>query len=275
MNARRYGRWLVMLIVLSILSTPIAAQGDSHTVRYDNIRFSFPSSLATGIQVETIEANPLTLPEEQFWYAHYPEHIRFSFLNYLDGSEFRLPYLIAGPQILVYSTDSMREFGYDFVDQPNALESLLRERPDLSAYVGTSARPPEIRLPFLPWVNSGQMLRSHPQYVEIAGVGSGIRYVTRHSQEADHLTDRQIFYTFQGIMADGAYYVSAIFPVKTGVLPEEVDTSDIDWNEFAANYSDHYLPQAFAQINSLPDEAFNPSLNTLDTLIQSIAFETE
>jgi len=98
--------------------------------------------------------------------------------------------------------------------------------------------------------------------------------VTRHSQEADHLTDRQIFYTFQGIMADGAYYVSAILPVKTGVLPEEVDTSDIDWDEFAANYSEHYLPATFALIDSLPDEAFEPSLTTLDTLIQSITFET-
>ena len=93
------------------------------------------------------------------------------------------------------------------------------------------------------------------------------------SQEADHLTDKQMFYTFQGIMADGAYYVSAILSVKTGVLPEEVDTTDIDWDEFGMNYSEHYLPAIFAQINSLPDEAFYPSLSTLDALIQSIAID--
>ena len=111
MNTRRFGLWALILLMMSVFSTPISAQDDVHTVLYDNIHFSFPSSLASGIQVETIEANPLTLPEEQFWYAHYPEHIRFSFLNYLDGSEFRLPYLISGPEILVYSTDAMREFG--------------------------------------------------------------------------------------------------------------------------------------------------------------------
>lgn len=271
MNAKKCRLWMLILMVMSILTVPISAQTDTHSVMYDNIRFSFPSSLATGIQAETIEAFPITQPDEQFLYAHYPEHIRFGLLNYLDGSEFRLPYLIEEPQILVYSTDSMRDFGYDFVDQPNALQALLQDRPDLSTYVGVS----EIRLPFLPWINSGQMLRSHPQYVEIAGVGSGIRYVTRHSQEADHLTDKQIFYTFQGIMADGAYYVSAILPVKTGVLPEEVDTSDIDWDEFGANYSEYYLPETFMRIDSLPDEAFNPSLTTLDTLIQSVTFETE
>lgn len=270
MNTRRYGLWMLILMVMSVWAMPVSAQNQGHAVVYDNFRFSFPSSLATGIQAETIETYPITQPEEQFLYAHYPEHIRFGFLNYLDGSEFRLPYLIEEPQILVYSVDAMREFGYDFVDQPHALKMLLHERPDLSAYVGVS----EMRLPFLPWVNSGQMLRSHPEYIEIAGVGSGIRYVTRHSQEADHLTDKQLFYTFQGLLADGAYYVSAILPVKTGVLPEEVDTSDIDWDEFGANYSEHYLPAAFAQINRLPDDAFNPSLNTLDALIHSIGFET-
>lgn len=271
MKTKRYVLWLLILIVMSVWVRLILAQDDIHTIEYDNIRFSFPSFLATGIQLETVEAYPITQPEEQFLYAHYPEHIRFGFLNYLGGSEFRLPYLIEEPQILVYPVDSMQEFGYDFIGQLNALETLLQERPDLSTYVGVS----EIRLPFLPWINSGQMLRSHPQYVEIAGVGSGIRYVTRHSQEADHLTDKQIFYTFQGIIADGAYYVSAILPVKTGVLPEEVDTSNIDWDKFAANYSEHYLPQVFALINNLPDGAFYPSLYTLDSLIQSITFEGE
>jgi hypothetical protein len=61
--------------------------------------------------------------------------------------------------------------------------------------------------------------------------------------------------------------------VKTGVLPETVDTSDIDWDAFAANYSKTYLPQTFAEIDTLPDEAFTPSLPVLDTLVQSITFD--
>jgi hypothetical protein len=269
MNARRYSLCLFLLIIMSVVGLPVSAQGGSQSVSYGNIHISFP--ITTGVQVEAIEGNPITQPDVEFLYAHYPEHIRFSFLNYMDGYEFRLPYLIEGPQILVYSIDAMREFGYDYVEQANALESLLLERPDLSAYVGIS----EVRLPFVPWVNSGQMMRSHAQYVDIAGVGSGIRYVTRHSQEADHLTDRQVFYTFQGIMKGGTYYVSAVFPVKTGVLPEEIDTTGIDWNTFGANYAEHYLPETFAQIASVSDVDFNPSLNRLDALIQSITFDSE
>ncbi len=273
MNARRYGLWLLVLIVMSVVGKPIRSQDNLHAVVYDDVRFSFPASLATGVQAETIEAAPY-LTDEQMQLGIYPEHTRFIFLNYLDGSEFRLPVLPAAPQILVYSTDSMREVGYAYSEQFDVLDTLLRERPDLSDYVGASVRMPEIRLPFLPWVNSAQTLRSHPQYIEIAGVGSGIRYVTHYSQDAAHITDQQIFYTFQGIMHDGTHYVSAIFPVKTGVLPEKVDLSDIDWDKFVASY-DTYLAEIFERIDSLPDGAFSPSLKTLDTLIQSILFETE
>lgn len=250
---------------------------------YDNIRFSFPASLATGIQIETIEAIPL-ISDDQFWVETYPEHIRFIFVNYLAESHFQLPlsYFMYQhtAQILVYTTASFQEFDHefldDFLDQLNTLEVLLQERPDLSTYVGAwVGRPEEVLfLPFVPWVNSAQVLRSHPQYVEIAGVGSGIRYVTHYSQEANHILDQQIFYTFQGIMNSGTHYVSAIFPVKTGVLPEDYPP-DTDWDEFGANYSTSYLPETFAQINSVSDEAFNPSLTTLDALIQSITFETE
>jgi hypothetical protein len=214
----------------------------------------------------------------QFKIEAYPEHIRFSFVNYLGSSHFQLPLsqhvYPNTAQILVYTTESLREFGYDFLEQHHALDKLLRERPNLSVYVGASARQPEDTLPFLPWVNSAQILRSHPQYMEIAGTGSGIRYITYYSQEAGPLTDQRIFYTFQGVMASGAYYVSAIFPIKTGVLPQEFVDGDIDWDEFAANY-DTFLADTFAQISSLPEEAFYPDLNTLDLLIQSITLETD
>ena len=276
MNVRRYGLTLVALIGISVFSGLLVAQDDVHTVVFDNLSFSFPASLATGLQIETKEANPLLQPDEQFWVATYPEHIRFSFMNYLDGNRFRLPLLQdAYPdtaQIFVYTTESLREFGYEFLEQHTALDTLLRARLDLSAYVGATVRLPEVRLPFLPWVNSHQVLRSHPQHIELDGGGSGVRYLTYYSQEAGHLTDQQLFYTFQGLLAEDAVYVSAVFPVKSAVLPEEVDTSGLDWNEFAAHYN-AYLTETFAQIDSLPDEAFNPGLNTLDQLVASISME--
>ena len=123
MNTTRNLLRLLILVVMIVLISWVKAQEIRHTVTYDNIRFSFPSSLATGIQIETIEAYPITQPEEQFLYAHYPAHIRFSFLNYREGSEFRLPYLIEEPQILVYSVEAMREFGYNFIDQPRCPRS--------------------------------------------------------------------------------------------------------------------------------------------------------
>jgi hypothetical protein len=268
MTARRYTVWMIVFIVLSVLGTPVAAQGDTHRVVYDGIGFTFAASLATGLQIETIEGVPYS--EDMHQCSIYPLHIRFSFVNYLDGRAYRLPYPLTAPQILVYPTEAMSEFGYEYSQQLDALDTLLDERPDLSAYSGATVRLPEVRLPFLPWVNSAQMLRSHPLYVETTDGGSGIRYVTRYSQEADHIHDPQLFYTFQGIVGGGAYYVSAIFPVRTGVLPEEADARDIDWDAFGAAYIS-YLEEAFEQIDSLSDEDFAPSLNTLDVLVQSLS----
>jgi hypothetical protein len=271
MNVKLTAVFFLTLVSIGGWWLPVQAQESSHTVAYDHIQFTYPASLATGLQIETVEGVPYS--ENILFAETYPEHVRFSFPGYLGGSQFRLPYPFAAPQILVYATESMQEFGYEYQDQLNVLESLLQERPDLSNYVGASVRPPEIHLPFLPWINSAQVLRSHPQYVEIAGVGSGIRYVTYYSQESAPICDQEIFYTFQGIVAGGNYYVSAILPVKTGVLPEEIDTTGIDWDAFGASYSDIYLPKIFAQINQLPDEAFTPPLSVLDMLIQSITIE--
>lgn len=272
MNVKRYGRWLLVLLVISLLSAPISAQDDNHSVVYDHIGFTYPAYLVSRIQIETVTGVPYS--ENIIVAETYPEHVRFSFGDYLGDGQFRLPYPFEAPQILVYATGSIREFGYDYLDQLTALESLLRERPDLSTYTGAAVRLPEVRLPFLPTINSAQVLRSHPQYVEIPGVGSGIRYVTYYSQESAPISDREIFYTFQGVMAGGNYYVSAILPVKTGVLPGTIDTTGIDWDTFASRYSDTYLPQTFAQIDSLTDDDFTPPLHVLDAVIQSITFAT-
>ena len=266
MHTRRCLRCVFVLYLAAFVLLPAAAQDPVRTISYDQIRFSYPASLFDSLQIETLDAVPYT--QDRMFAETYPQHVRFSLLNYADGAAFELPYPFLAPQILVYRTEAIREFGEEFADQYDVLAALLDERPDLSAYVGASAMQPETRLPFLPWVNSAQILRSHPEYVELDG-GAGIRYLTVYSQGIGPLTDRQVFYTFQGIVADGAAYVSAVLPVKTGLWPEEADLTGIDMDAFSADYG-QYLTDAVAQLGALSDEAFTPSLTMLDALAASI-----
>jgi hypothetical protein len=85
------------------------------------------------------------------------------------------------------------------------------------------------------------------------------------------IVNQHLFYTFQGLTRDGAYYISAQFPIRTAALPDEPDIED--WNAFAAGYQD-YLAQAVDELNSLPSDAFEPSLEPVDGVIQSLVVAT-
>lgn len=271
MRTRRVLKSAFFLLLAAFVLLPAAAQDEIHHVSYDQIRFSYPASLFDALQIESIDAVPYT--SDRMFAETYPQHVRFSFLNYAGGAVFELPYPFLAPQILVYHTDAIREFGEDFAVQYEALSALLNERPDLAAYAGASVTQPETHLPFLPWVNSAQILRSKPEYVELEG-GSGIRYLTVYSQGIGPLTDRQVFYTFQGIVANGTIYVSAILPVKTGLWPEEADMTGVDMDAFAADYGE-YLTDAAAQMDALENDAFTPCLSVLDAVVGSVVVDPD
>lgn len=55
-------------------------------------------------------------------------------------------------------------------------------------------------------LSGGRSERSEPD-------GGGIRYLTQFGQAAGLITNPELFYTFQGLTDDGAYYVAAVFPV--------------------------------------------------------------
>jgi hypothetical protein len=79
-----------------------------------------------------------------------------------------------------------------------------------------------------------------------------------------------IFYTFQGISADGAYYVSIIVWLDSSMLPAEVG-ADFDWDAFYAAPAP-YFTDLIATLNAAAPDAFVPSLTTLDAMVQSVSF---
>jgi hypothetical protein len=84
--------------------------------------------------------------------------------------------------------------------------------------------------------------------------------------------DQQVFYTFQGVTDDGQFYVSALFPVQTGIFPTEAPACprcgepgydpSVEWRTVLAGQLDQLNAQAAAD--------FAPSLPVLDALIESI-----
>ena len=107
--------------------------------------------------------------------------------------------------------------------------------------------------------------------------GHGVRYLTQVLIDFGAINNEGLFYYYQGISADGAYFISAIFPViaeflPANGLPDAVTPPEgvpFDWQ---GSYLDFppYLSAVTQKLNDTPAERYTPSLLTLDRLIESI-----
>ena len=86
----------------------------------------------------------------------------------------------------------------------------------------------------------------------------------------DPVLDSMVFYTFQGLSVDGKYYVSASFPVATGVFPNEPPEGPL----FPDPAFLETMKEQVTQLNAQPADRFEPALSTLDALVASIRIGT-
>lgn len=263
-------RKIIFGLLVLALALPALAQTETQEFDDDQITFSYDSTLATGIETETQENIPM-VDEVPYWGAT-PAYTSYIFADYPGLDEFFML-----PVISIYSTTDFADFtvaasgdvdAYGLGTELDALLALLEDEPDLSEFAETADTNGQVSLPLIPLFNAAQVLRIQPEYIEFQN-GRGIRYVTYYSQAVDVITDLQLFYTFQGVTDDGETYISAIFPVKSGILPEEVDYSTLDYDALAENYMP-YLDETLASLNNQDEESYSPSLESLDSVIESL-----
>jgi hypothetical protein len=231
-----------------------ASKDEMTTVKYAGVHFEFPSALAESVWPETVVAQP---PSDQmpFWVVG-PEHNRFTLAS--RSVPFRTNGMgISGyPQIIIYPA---QEYG--------AMSDLAKAEIDgLQSILATPPSVPKEKLPFLPLINAAQVFHAQEKYMDFQK-GRGVRYLTQYSQDIMPITNQNIFYTFQGLTADGAYYVTATFPIRAKNLSDEPAVDD--WDAFSAGYQD-YLIETVKDLNSLSTNEYEPDLAVLDTLIHSL-----
>lgn len=133
------------------------------------------------------------------------------------------------------------------------------------------------QLPHVPFFNAAQIFSSNVQFISFRN-GQGVRFLTEYAQYSAPVNNHELFYHFQGLTSDRAYYVVAILPVTVPVLAETDDVGAVippggvafpDINDPNADWHGYYASVEFLLNNTAP-EAFNPTINQLDLLIQSI-----
>lgn len=278
---------LLMVGVATGAFSGIQAQsesGETHTVAFDGFSFSFASALATNVNIVQYPGDPVDLEQPGG-----PEVRHTEFLLYHEPPA---PAPFESPAVIrIYRTADFPGYA-EHETRFQLLRDILSERPDLGLYtaivVGDDDTDPSFRgrgrrtsrttltenislnmLPFLPVLPAGQVIRARPQYVELPTI-TGISYVTVYRQDVSPFVSNDFLYTFQGLSADEAYYVSAFSRLTTEVFPTELP-SDFDPEAFMEQLSE-YFAQSVAQLNDAAPDAFTPSLTTLDAMVQSFAF---
>lgn len=195
-------------------------------------------------------------PDAPMPFMNYPDRIKVNFPAYPLSDTFH------SARIELYPLEQTINMNQAAADTIAELRSLLQNPP---------AQWPE-PLPFLPIFNAGPMIQAQEQLISTDSV-EGVRYLTQYGQAVYPVNNDGLFYTFQGITIDQAYYVLAILPVHHGDLPATGDDYlGQDPQEFFDGAQSY-----FAEMKIFLDEqaagAFTPDLLSLDQIVGSLRVE--
>ncbi|MFN8374375.1 MAG: hypothetical protein U0694_16050 [Anaerolineae bacterium] len=248
---------LIVVLLVAFAVFPVLAQEDTtNSVSFNGFSMSFDSSLASSVNISQMPGDPIDSP-----FVPEVAHTQFLFYNEYPAPE---SFLDANGAVRVYRTADLAG-NESRESQLVNLQALLSQRADLTPNMVMDAGAMNA-LPFLPVFPAGQIIRARAQYVETAQV-SGVAYLTVFREDTGPFIASEILYTFQGLSADGSYYISAIFHANPAMLPTEYPVIDPTTFDMTA-----YGNDIIAQLNAAAPEDFSPSLTTLDTVIQSFSF---
>ena len=237
---------------------PATAVSQVVTISANGVDLAIPRSLGTGARAEAL-AEVDDSPENAPWDVA-PVHYRFTLLGYpltAGASNF-------DPILLVYPA---REYAEVYAAAASSQEVL-------QAFLSAPDTPlTRSNLPSIPFFNALLTLVSNGRAVAFQG-GSGVRALAYYSQAPSAVTNDYLFYQYQGLSADGKYYLIAILPVTAPFLQandqDSVPADGVARPSDTADY-DHYLATVAERLAAAEQAGtLRPSLSELDALIQSV-----
>ena len=259
------------------------------TVSYGGVSFSYDSSLAAKVDSKTIAAMDEGKPSDII-----PEHPSFTLVGYpriqnirLSDPEIKVFSIVKFRKAMHHASDEMAKVTYPPMEdlgpavdtEVRLLKELLAAKPTTKlghflaqarGQTGCSAE-----MPFLPMWEACQAFAGHVRYVNFKN-GRGVFFLTQWDTETEQISNYGLEYAYQGISNDGQYWIYAEFPVAAPFLPRGDEPEVIAWNEKnyllshqSKKYSD-YLRPVLAKLEAVTASKFQPNLELLEQLIQSL-----
>jgi hypothetical protein len=223
-------------------------------VACNELSFYLDPALGTGYECETVpEKGSSDIPMDVFIY---PTHTELTIQTYpLTHTQFP-------PQIRIYPVNRFNELLPDVL--PRRLADLERL---ISSGTWSSGE-----LPFLPPLPMVQTFFSHETVISFNG-GQGVRFITDYNESSHPISNRTIFYTFQGLTDDGMYWMAVTLPISSPILPADADFRTLPEGytieSWFQKYSS-YVSDVKEVLEAQTPDSFLPTINSLDNLIRSI-----
>ena len=242
---------------MQALTQSAVAPVNGRLIEHENVRFTLPLDIAESALGGIV---PGTIGNESYpWWEIAPEHVKILLDRY------RVPADFLESEILVFPA----------AEYAAANEGVATNLQILSAIRANGAAPDTV-MPSVPFFNAAEVFASQKLALQFEG-GTGVRAVTEYAQFAANINNQDIFYLFEGLTQSGAYYIVAIFHVRAPILPENGNPDAFlpegglpfpGYDDPAA--LDEYYAAVTERLNALTPEQFQPSLATLDQLIESL-----
>ncbi len=213
----------------------------SSPIEYDQngLAFTYYPEMATGATfIQKEEVNDPNLPP---WESG-PKMREITLEGYADSIQY------IKPVIEVAEVADLLKIKPGMQDIYNRLKTMLDAD---TADDGT------VQMPFLSETNAGQALSSNHKLVNFMN-GKGLRYITFMTQGVGPINNDYLLYIYQGLTANGKYYVSATMPISAKALPDPATVPDM------MDDVDGYYKSVSDMLDQQPANAFTPDLDYLD-----------
>jgi len=235
----------------------LPTQPSGTPVSFENASFVIPIGLASGANSESI---PAVGENDGAPWDVAPAHLEFTLTSYQLQDKFHQP------KIYIYPAGEFQQVSPTVGEQIARVMNALRGAP-LS----------KDTMPGIPFFNAGQVFAAQIQIIHFKN-GSGVRLLTEYAQSFATINNRDLFYHFQGLTEDGKYYIIVILPVTAPMLASDEDPESSippdgvpfpGYDDPNADFNAYYAAIT-EKLNAAGADSFQPSLNQLDVLIQSI-----
>jgi len=211
----------------------VTVDNDITHVQYDNISFDVASSYAKNVDYKISPADWKTMNAM-------PEHVCFS----------------AGISLCIIPTEGMDWY-------VEGLTLYLKDKPALTVADGKTVIP-------TPVAGVAKLIYAQVQYID-TDVLHGVRFLTSYAQMDYPIGAKSLFYNFSGLTRGGKYIIFLEAGVGTNILPEPTH-SNAEMEMINANPQKYYQT-IIDKLNPASPADFNPNLEILDTIAQSIVFK--